>query len=112
MIPVYVRLKVSTGMPREQWLGPARRIATHFCSVPGQLRGALLVGKDGYAGRLQTWTDRKSAEAFYARPWRAGMIQMFGVQPVFTRPESTGIVDRAIGEVIVNRSQFERAGTV
>ena len=106
MITVYVRLKVPDGMTREQWLSHARRIAENFRGVPGLLRKAFVLGDDGYAGGIYTWTDRATAEAFYAGAWRDGIIEMFAAPPEFTWFESPVIVDNVRGEIEIETDGF------
>lgn len=109
MITVYVRLKLPQGMTRAQWLAHAKRLAGNFREVPGLLRKSFVLGEDGHAGGLYTWRDRASAEAFYAGPWREGIIKMFGAPPEFTWFESPVVVDNEAGEIRIADENFERA---
>jgi hypothetical protein len=108
MITVYVRLKLPEGMTREQWLAHAKRIAENFRDLPGLLRKNFILGEDGYGGGIYTWTDRKTAETFYAGPWRAGIIEMFGTPPEFTWFDSPVIVDNEAGRLVVDDAGFRR----
>lgn len=109
MITVYVRLKLPQGMTRAQWLAHAKRIAGNFRDVPGLLRKSFILGEDGCGGGLYTWADRASAEAFYAGPWREGILQMFGAPPEFVWFESPVVVDNEGGAIRIDDANFERA---
>lgn len=110
MITVLVRIKLPADkQDREAWLEHAKRIAPNFLGLDGLVRKHFILGEDGYGGGVYTWESRAKAEAFYAGPWRQGIIDMFGTEPEFTWFESPVIVDNEAGEVKLDETGFRRS---
>ena len=105
MISAVVRYPLPESIDRAACRDHYEKIAPGFREVPGLISKHFICGDEGTAGRIAggvyQWETREDAEAFYSGPWRAGIVERYGVEPEIEYFTVFCITDNAAGEVRV-----------
>lgn len=99
MITAIVRYRLPPTIDRNACRLHFLRIAPTFSEVPGLISKHFIWKADGTAGGVYQWESRAAAEAFYAGPWRRGIVERYGTEPTIEFFEVFGITDNADGVV-------------
>lgn len=67
--------------------------------MPGLISKHFLWSERGWAGGGYQWESRDAAEAFYAGPWRAGIVARYGMAPLIEDFAVCALSDNARGTV-------------
>ena len=101
MITAIVRYRLPPSIDRNACRQHFLRIAPGFSEVPGLISKHFIWSADGTAGGVYQWENRAAAEAFYAGPWRKGIVERYSVEPAIDYFEVFSITDNASGVVRV-----------
>ena len=109
MITAVVRYALPESIDRAACRDHYEKIAPGFREVPGLISKHFICGGQGVAGGaagriaggVYQWETREDAEAFYSGPWRAGIVERYGVEPEIEYFTVFCITDNAAGEVRV-----------
>ena len=74
------------------------RTAPGFREVPGLVSKHFNCGDHGIAGGVRQWETRRDAEAFHSGPWRAGIVERYGMEPEVEYFTAFCVTDNAAGE--------------
>ena len=101
MISAVVRYPLPESIGRAACRDHYEKIAPGFREAPGLISKHFICGDHGVAGGVYQWETREDAEAFYSGPWRAGIVERYGVEPQIEYFTVFCITDNAAGEVRV-----------
>ena len=99
MICAIVRYPLPASIDRAACRDHYMKIAPGFRTVPGLVSKHFIWGAHGIAGGVYQWETREAAEAFYAGPWRDGIVERYGAAPEIEYFTVFCITDNAGGEV-------------
>ena len=99
MITATVRYKlppqIDPGACREHF----HKIAPGFREAKGLISKHFIWSESGWAGGVYQWERLEDAKAFYSGPWREGIIQRYGMEPLIDFYEVFAVTDNARGTV-------------
>jgi hypothetical protein len=100
MITAIVLYDLPPHIGRQGCLDHFRAIAPGFLAVPGFVRKQFIYATGGgVAGGSYIWESLEAAQAFYAGPWRDGIIARYGCAPRISYFETFAVADAATGRV-------------
>ena len=79
--------------------GALPQIAPGFREVKGLISKHFICGESGWAGGVYQWETLENARAFYAGPWRHGIIDRYGLEPRIEFFEVFAVTDNAHGTI-------------
>jgi hypothetical protein len=74
-------------------------IAPGFGEVPGLISKHFIWSESGTAGGVYQWQSLDAATAFYTGPWRAGIVERYGMEPEIEFFNVFALTDNARGTV-------------
>ncbi len=75
------------------------KIAPGFREPPGLFSKRFIWSETGTAGGVYEWATREDAERFYSGPWRAGIVERYGMEPEIQFFEVFALTDNRLGTV-------------
>ena len=101
MITAIVRYRLPETIDHDACLAHYAMIAPGFRQVPGLLSKHFIWNENGVAGGVYQWETQEAAEAFYSGPWRAGIVERYGMEPDIEYFTNFAVTDNRSGEVKV-----------
>jgi hypothetical protein len=99
MITATVRYKLPSHIDNAACREHYRAIAPDFRSVKGLISKHFIWSESGWAGGVYQWESLEDAQTFYSGPWRAGIVERYGMEPVIDFYEVFALTDNARGAV-------------
>lgn len=110
MITATVRYRLPPHIDASACRAHFHTIAPNFRAVKGLISKHFIWSASGWAGGIYQWETLEDAEAFYGGPWRAGIVERYGMEPLIDFYEVFALTDNARGAV--ERFQEPVAGSV
>ncbi|MCY4453160.1 MAG: hypothetical protein OXC01_14510 [Immundisolibacterales bacterium] len=110
MIRATVRYRLPESIDRAACRDHFEKIAPGFREVPGLIGKHFICGDHGIAGGVYQRKTREDAEAFYSGPWRAEIVERYGMKRENEYFRVFCITDNAAGEVRVVEPAEEAEG--
>jgi hypothetical protein len=107
MITAIVRYQLPETIDHDACLTHFAMIAPGFREVPGLVSKHFIWSDSGVAGGVYQWKTREEAEAFYAGPWRTGIIERYGMEPTIEYFTTFAVTNNEAGEVRVFEPPLE-----
>ena len=98
MITATVRYKLPPHIDYAACRAHYHQIAPGFREAKG-LVSKHFIWNESWAGGVYQWESLEDAEAFYSGPWRAGIVERYGMEPEIELCEVFAITDNAHGTV-------------
>jgi hypothetical protein len=99
MITATVRYKLPAHIDYAACRAHFHKIAPGFRAVKGLISKHFIWSENGWAGGVYQWERIEDAKAFYSGPWRDGIVQRYGMQPLIEFHEVFAVTDNARGNV-------------
>jgi hypothetical protein len=110
MITAIVRYRLPRHIDRAACRDHFERIAPGFRTAKGLISKHFIWSETGIAGGVYQWKSLKDAKAFYAGPWRKGIVERYGMAPEIEYFTVFCITDNAAGKVhILERAKSRQA---
>jgi len=111
MITAIVRYRLPRHIDRAGCRDHYEAIAPGFRPAKGLISKHFIWSESGIAGGVYQWESLKDAKAFYAGPWRKGIVERYGVDPEIEYFTVFCITDNAAGKVrILEKAKSREAG--
>jgi hypothetical protein len=111
MITAIVRYRLPRHIDRAACRNHYESIAPGFRNVKGLISKHFLWSDSGVAGGVYQWQSLAEAKAFYAGPWRKGIVERYGMEPEIEYFTVFCITDNADASVrIIDRQRAEKRG--
>jgi hypothetical protein len=101
MITAVVRYKLPPHIDHDACLAHFTKIAPGFREAKGLISKHFIWSESGTAGGVYQWETLADAKAFYSGPWRAGIIERYGMEPEIEFFDVFCITNNADGTVKV-----------
>ena len=95
MITATVRYKLPSHIDYAACREHFHKIAPGFRQVGGLISKHFIWSESGWAGGVYHWERPEDAKAFYSGPWRDGIVERYGMQPVIDFYEVFAVTDNA-----------------
>ena len=99
MITATVRYKLPRHIDAAACRAHFHAIAPGFREAKGMISKHFIWSESGWAGGVYQWETLDDARAFYGGPWRAGIVERYGMQPQIEFYEVFALTDNARGTV-------------
>jgi hypothetical protein len=99
MITAIVRYRLPPHIDRAACRDHYQAIAPGFRAAKGLISKHFMWSQSHIAGGVYQWESLKDAKAFYAGPWRKGIVERYGVEPEIEYFTVFCITDNAAGKV-------------
>ena len=99
MITATVRYKLPAHIDYAACRDHFHKIALGFRAVKGLISKHFIWSESGWAGGVYQWERIEDAKAFYSGPWRDGIVQRYGMQPLIEFYDVFAVTDNARGKV-------------
>lgn len=101
MITAIVRYKLPASIDHDDCLAHFAKIAPGFRQAKGLISKHFIWSEGGIAGGVYQWETLDDAKAFYSGPWRAGIVERYGMEPQIEYFSVFAITNNAEGTVKV-----------
>ena len=99
MITAIVRYKLPPHIDDDACRAHYHQIAPGFRPVKGLISKHFIWSASGWAGGVYEWETLQDAQAFSSGPWRDGIVERYGMEPVIDFYEVFALTDNARGTV-------------
>jgi len=99
MITATVRYKLPPHIDYAACRAHFHKIAPGLSRRPGLISKHFIWSESGWAGGVYQWETLEDAKAFYGGPWRGGIVERYGMEPLIEFYEVFAVTDNARGTV-------------